>query len=170
MPITPRRCYEPGHRPKFLVLVDETRECDRAVHFAARRAARVGADVVMLAVVEPTEFRHFLRVGDVMQAEAAEEARKRPAKAADRIRTVAGLEPETLIREGDPAGEIVALIERDEDISLLVLAAGVGAEGPGPLVSAPVGKGFGGADAAAFPIPVAIVPGHPADAQIDALA
>ena len=53
----------------------------------------------------------------------------------------------------------------DEDISLLVLAAGTGRDGPGPLVSALAGKGAG-----TFPIPVAIVPGHLADEEIDALA
>ena len=34
-----RRTYEAGHRPKFLVVIDETPECDRAVYFAARRAS-----------------------------------------------------------------------------------------------------------------------------------
>ncbi len=34
-----RRSYESGHRPKFMVVVDKTPECARAVHFASRRAA-----------------------------------------------------------------------------------------------------------------------------------
>ena len=46
-----------------------------------------------------------------------------------------------------------------------VLAAGTGREGPGPLVSALAGK-----SSASFPIPVAIVPGHLEDEEIDALA
>ena len=47
-----RRSYEAGHSPKFLVVVDDTPECDRAVHFASRRAMRTGAAVVMLRVIE----------------------------------------------------------------------------------------------------------------------
>ena len=78
---------------------------------------------------------------------------------------VAGFEPERVVRTGDKADEVVKLIEADEDISLLVLAAGAGRDGPGPLVSALAGK-----SAASFPIPVAIVPGHLEDEEIDALA
>ena len=37
-----RRSYEAGHKPKFLVVIDDTEECDRAVYFASQRAARTG--------------------------------------------------------------------------------------------------------------------------------
>ena len=40
-----------------------------------------------------------------------------------------------MIREGNPAEEIHKLIEEDQDIAILVLAAGTGKEGPGPLVA-----------------------------------
>jgi hypothetical protein len=46
-----------------------------------------------------------------------------------------------------------------------VLAASASSEGPGPLVSHLAGKAAG-----SFPIPIAIVPGHLQDAEIDALA
>ncbi len=170
MPVKPRRSYEAGHRPKFLVVVDETPECGRAVHFAARRASRVGADIAMLAVVEPSEYRHFLGVGEVIMAEASDEARKRLDASAALIRRLAGLQPQEVVREGVPAEEIVALIEEDEDISLLVLAAGDGPEGPGPLLTALAGKGFAGRGLGSFPVPIAIVPGGLGDAEIDALA
>ncbi|MBL8590063.1 MAG: universal stress protein, partial [Methylobacteriaceae bacterium] len=70
-----------------------------------------------------------------------------------------------VIRTGAPGQEIVALIEEDEDISYLVLAAGVGSDGPGPLVST-----IAGAAAASFPIPVVIVPGGLEEADIDAMS
>ena len=59
-----------------------------------------------------------------------------------------------MIREGETAEEIVKLIDEDADIGILVLAAGSGEEGPGPLVAG-LAK-----TAATFPIPVAIVPGQ----------
>jgi hypothetical protein len=69
-----------------------------------------------------------------------------------------------VIRDGEKAQEILKLIDEDEDIATLVLAAGTGKEGPGPLVST-VGKTAG-----AYPIPVAIVPGHLGDEDLDALS
>jgi len=47
-----RRSYDAGHTPKWLVVIDDSPECDRAVYFASRRAMRTGAGVVMLRVVE----------------------------------------------------------------------------------------------------------------------
>ena len=71
---------------------------------------------------------------------------------------------EQVIREGEISEEILKLIDEDEDIALLVLAAAVGKEGPGPLV-ADLSKTAG-----TFPIPVAIVPGHLSDESLDAMA
>jgi nucleotide-binding universal stress UspA family protein len=75
-----------------------------------------------------------------------------------------GIEPELVVREGEPAEEIHKLIEEDQDIAILVLAAGAAKEGPGPLVSSIAGKG------AAFPIPVTVVPLNLSDADIESLA
>ena len=160
-----RRSYETGHRPKFLAVVDDSEECAKAVRFAARRCARLGASIVLLGVVTPPADETWLGVGDMVQADAEAEAEELIDAAAAAVRSLAGLEPEKVVRTGVKADEMVKLIEADEDISLLVLAAGTGRDGPGPLVSALAGKGGG-----SFPIPVAIVPGHLADEEIDALA
>jgi nucleotide-binding universal stress UspA family protein len=85
-------------------------------------------------------------------------------RAAERARKIARIKLERVVREGDTATEILNLIEEDEDIAILVLAAGTGKEGPGPLVSS-LGKTAG-----EYPIPVAIVPGHLTDEEIDALS
>ena len=159
-----RRSYEAGHKPKWLVVIDDTPECDRAVYFASRRAARVGAGVIMLRVIETQDRnQQWLGVADIMKAEAHEEATAALDKFASRANGVAGLTPERAIREGDVAEEILNLIEEDEDIAILVLAAGTGKEGPGPLVSS-FSKSAG-----EYPIPVAIVPGHLTDEELDAM-
>ena len=44
---TQRRSYETGHKPKCLVIVDDTAEWDRAVRYASRWAIRAGGGVVM---------------------------------------------------------------------------------------------------------------------------
>ncbi|MFO1150157.1 MAG: universal stress protein [Alsobacter sp.] len=165
MPGKPRRSYEMGHRPRFLAVVDDTPECSRAVRFAARRAGRVGADLVLLAVIAPPQSQEWLGVGDLLQAEAEGEARAELETAADVARAVAGIEPILVVRTGARSDQILALIEEDEDMALLVLAASPGGEGPGPLVSHLAGKASG-----QFPVPIAIVPGQLQDAEIDALA
>lgn len=160
-----RRSYEAGHRPKFLVVIDDSPECDRAVYFAARRALRIKADLVMLRVIEPQD-RHqqWLGVADIMREEAEQEANAALDTFCARAEAIAGMTPERVIREGAAAEEILKLIEEDEDIAILVLAAGTQKEGPGPLV-ANLAKTAG-----TFPIPVVIVPGNLSDAELDALS
>ena len=159
-----RRSYEAGHKPKYLVLIDESPECDRAVYYASRRAARTGSGLVMLLVIEPHD-RHqqWLGVADIMKAEAQEAANAILDRFATRANGAAGITPERVIRDGEKAEELLNLIDEDEDIAILVLAAGTGSEGPGPLV-AEIGKTAG-----TFPIPVAIVPGHLSDEDLDAM-
>jgi nucleotide-binding universal stress UspA family protein len=100
-----------------------------------------------------------------MKAEAHEEANAALDRAAARASSITGTMPERVIREGgDKATEILNLIEEDEDISVLILAAGTDSEGPGPLVSS-LAKSAG-----TFPIPVAIVPGHLSDEDLDTMS
>ena len=160
-----RRSYEAGHRPKYLVIIDESAECDRAVYYAGRRAARNDAGLIMLTVIEPYDRnQQWLGVADIMRAEAHEGATTTLTRFAGRVNGIAGITPEQTIREGETVPEVLALIEEDEDISTLVLAAGLEGEGPGPLVAG-LAKTID-----SFPIPVTIVPGHLTDAELDALS
>ena len=132
-----RRSYEAGHRPKFLVVIDDTPECDRAVYFASRRAARTGAGLVMLRVVETARPQSAMARRRRHHAGGGAGGGRTQvlARFAARANGIAGITPERVIREGENAEEILQLIEEDEDIAVLVLAAGTGKEGPGPLVS-----------------------------------
>ena len=160
-----RLSYEAGHTAKFLVVVDDTPECDRAIYFATRRCARIGARVLLCRVIATKERnQQWLGVADIMRQEAHDEALTVLAQAAARASNIAGITPEQVIREGETAQEIRALIEEDMDIAILILAAGIGKEGPGPLVTE-LGKNFG-----TFPIPIAIVPGQLSDQDLDALS
>jgi hypothetical protein len=69
-------------------------------------------------------------------------------------------------REGDKAGEIVRLIEEDEDIGILVLGASTDPGGPGPLVASLAA----GTKAGTFSIPITIVPGHLSLEQVEGVA
>jgi len=160
-----RRSYEAGHSPKFLVVIDDSPECDRALYFASRRALRIGSTVLMLRVIETHDHGpQWLGVADIMRAEAHEGASAVLDRHASRAAGITGIMPQRVIREGDKATELLALIEEDEDIALLVLAAATDQEGPGPLVSSLI------RNAGEFPVPVAIVPGNLSDEDLDSMS
>jgi nucleotide-binding universal stress UspA family protein len=162
---TLRRSYETGHKPKCLVIVDDSAEEDRAVYYASRWAVRVGGGVVMLRIIEiEDQNQQWLGVADIMRAEAHEDADAALDRAAGRANGIAAITPERVIREGDPTEQILDVIDKDADIGMLVLAANPGPEGPGPLVSL-IASVVG-----SFPIPVTIVPGDLSDPDIDALS
>ncbi len=161
--VSKRLSREAGHRRKFLAVVDETPECERAIAYASRRAKSTNGGVVLLFVIVPDDFQHWLGVEEIMRQEAEASARSALDGHATRVREQVGIEPELVIREGKPAEEITRLIEDDQDIAILVLAAGNAKEGPGPLVSSIAGKG------AAFPIPVTVVPPTLSDEDIENL-
>ena len=162
---TQRRSYEAGHKPKCLVIVDDSAEWDRSVYYASRWAIRGGGGVVMLRIIETEDQnQQWLGVAEVMRAEAHEEANAALDRAAGRANGIAAITPERVIREGDPAEQILDVIDKDADIAKLVLAANPGAEGPGPLITMMANT------AGSFPIPVTIVPGDLSDAEIDALS
>ena len=162
---TQRRSYETGHKPKCLVIVDDTAEWDRAVYYASRWAIRADGGVVMLRIIElEDQNQQWLGVADIMRAEAEEAANEVLDRASGRANGIAAITPERVIREGDPTEQILDVIDKDTDIAMLVLAANPGPEGPGPLITA-MAQAVG-----SFPIPIMIVSGDLKDAEIDALS
>ena len=164
----PRRSFESGHRRKFLLVVDESQEVESALYYAASRVQRSSGSIVMLYIIEPGEYQHWV---GVRQMQLEEETTK--AKALFRLFRrklhLAGfeaIEVEDIIREGKTAEEIVKLIAEDEDIAILVLGASTDSKGPGPLVaSLAAGTAAGG-----FAVPVTVVPGDLSLEDIKALA
>ena len=162
---TQRRSYETGHKPKCLVIVDDTAEWDRAVYYASRWAIRVGGGVVMLRIIETEDQnQQWLGVADIMRAEAHDEADAALDRASGRANGIAAITPERVIREGDATEQILDVIDQDVDIVMLVLAANPGPEGPGPLITLMADV------VGSFPIPITIVPGGLTDVDIDALS
>jgi nucleotide-binding universal stress UspA family protein len=147
---------------KFLVVVDKTPECRVAVRFAARRAQHTGGRVTLLCVAQPADFQQWRGVEEIMKDEAHQEAEGLVYAAAKTVNELAGIIPELVISEGRPTEVLLELIKSDRDISILVLAAGISKEGPGPMVTL-----FAGG---VQPIPVTIVPGNFNDEKIDQLA
>ncbi len=148
---------------KFLVVLDDSRECLNAMRFAAMRAAKSGGGVQVLSIIPPDEFNHWIGVGEVMRAESRERIEVHFEVFAKWMRDKQGVDPELVIREGEPVPEILAQIKDDPEIGVLVLGAGDEKGGPGPLVSQ-LSKGAG-----SLPIPVTIVPGSMSKERLEAI-
>ena len=149
---------------KFLVVVDDTPECHKALRYAWRRAKQTDGAVSLLRVLHPADFQHWLAVQEKMREDAMAEAENLLRSLAAKVNQESGLLPELVVREGDARDVVLKLIEEDRDIRVLVLGAAPGDQGPGPLVSHIAGKISG-----SMHIPVTLVPGSLTDVQIDEL-
>ena len=162
-----RKGKEEGHRRKFMVVVDESPECESAVYFSACRARNTGSDLHMLFVVESEDFQHWLSV-EAIHREEGEQKAAAVFRLYQRKLNNWGFEDITLhesVQHGTKTDVIQETIEEDEDISFLVLGASTSAEGPGKLVSTLAGR-----QAGTFPIPIVIIPGSLELHEIEALA
>ncbi len=164
-----RQIYSEGHKRKFLVVVDETPECESALAFAASRVKRTAGHLALLYVVEPgIEFQHWLGIEEIAREEGHNKARAVFRLFGMKLKAM-GFEdvaPEEIVREGGKAEEIQKLVEEDQDIGVLVLGASKDPAGPGPLVTTLAGGGHVGT----FPVPITVVPGHLSIEEILALA
>jgi nucleotide-binding universal stress UspA family protein len=148
----------------FLVVVDETEEMQKALHFACRRALHTGGRVALLYVIEPPEFQHWLGVERVMQDEARQQAERTLQTLAAKVQARTTKMPALYVREGRRRDELLALIKEEPTISLLVLGMATGREGPGPLVTYLVSQMVG-----QMRVPVTLVPGQLTEEEIEAV-
>jgi nucleotide-binding universal stress UspA family protein len=148
---------------KFMVVLDNSTECLNAMRFAAMRAEKTGALLEILAVIPPEEFNHWIGVGAIMREEARDRISAHFEVFAKWMREKHNVEPELVIREGEVVNEILAQINDDAEVDILVLGAGTDRKGPGPLVSQ-LSKSSGTLD-----VPIVIVPGNLTKEQIEAI-
>ena len=148
---------------KFLVVLDDSRECLNAMRFAAMRAAKTGGAVEILSVIPPDEFNHWIGVGEVMREEARTRIHAHFEVFAKWMRDRQGVDPSLVIREGETIDEIIAHVRDDREIGVLVLGAASGRKGPGPLVAALTRQ------AGSLPMPVTIVPVEMSKEELEAV-
>ncbi|WP_336279584.1 universal stress protein [Bartonella sp. CB175] len=162
--VSEEKSKKTDHKRKILVIIDGTSECRRAVAFAAQHAKNTNRTLVLLSVVDNSEFQHFLGVNNIMRTELTQSAYETLKQIADDVYTAHTLETEIIVREGKKIDEIFELINKDKKISLIVLAASGQVEGPGPLVQLISSR------EPAFSIPVTVIPSNLADEDIEILA
>ena len=148
---------------KFLVVLDDSKECLNAIRFAAMRAAKSGGGVELLSIIPPEEFNHWIGVADLMRAEAKERIEVHFEVFAKWMRDKQGIDPSLVIREGEVVPEILAQISDDSEIGVLVLGASTDKKGPGPIVTQ-LSKNAG-----SLPIPITVVPGDLSKERLKAI-
>lgn len=146
----------------FLVVIDATTESRLALRYAARRAAVLGAPLMLLHVVPPAAFMQWGGVQEAMDAEAVAEAEALLDELAGAVFGDTGVAAQRLVRRGRVA-EVVTEVAADGVRNLVLATAAKGA--PGPLVAF-----FSGEAASRLPCLVTIVPGGLADDALDRLS
>ena len=148
----------------LLIVLDETPEMLNAMRYAAIRAAKTGGNVEILAIISPEEFQHFMGVADVMRQEAREKIEAHFQIFKDRMEKREGITPKLAIREGDKVDCILNYIKENPHVGLLVLGAGTGKDGAGPIITALTGRRL-----SELTMPLTIVPGSMTKEQIEAV-
>tara|TARA_A100001388_G_C28741360_1_gene487066 strand:- start:58 stop:534 length:477 start_codon:yes stop_codon:yes gene_type:complete len=152
------------HRSKFLVIVDDSKELDVAIRFAAKRAQSTKGGVILLNVIEQFDPQQWQSIEDIILQEAREKAQEKLQKWSKVINDLTDVVPELIVKEGVTSEKIIETLEQDNAIRFLVLAA-ADADQPGPLVSLLAGQKSG-----KLPVPIVIIPQGLSEDVIDDLA
>ncbi|MGK2910648.1 MAG: universal stress protein [Sphingobium sp.] len=148
----------------YLVVVDETPEAEVALRFAARRAAKTGGAVQILALIPPTEFVQWGGVQATIEEEARLRAEALVMSAAGTLMQESGIRPTITVMQGDPVTVVRKTLEENDEVAALVLgAAATGV--PGPLVAH-----FAGTAAGGLPCPIMVIPGSLDSDAVDRLS
>ena len=174
-----------GARPDkrtYLVVIDDSPEARVALQFAARRAAKTNGEVEVLAIVEPQDFVQWGGVQAAIEEEQRLRIEASVAASVGEIVDAAGIQPNIIVRSGEPVQVVRTLIGTRDDIDALVpddrleemiesvdidaLVLGAAPSGnPGPLCT-----NLTGTDAGKLPCPVMIIPGSLSAERIEDLS
>lgn len=153
------------HKLNYLVCVNQEKYSEVALHFACKMAARNKGNVIILHVMEPSDYQSFGGVAEKIREEKRAEAETLLATLGGKVQQWSGLLPVLTVREGLIEEEIIDLVANDRSINMMVL--GVAPETSTkskvlpPLVSALSSK---------LLIPMMIIPGNLTPKQIEELA
>ena len=152
-------------KKKFLIVIDESEELEKAIYFAANRAIHTDGKLSLLYIVDPAVNAQWSRIGNLIEQEATSEAKKLCRIWSQKIKSRFGIESEVIIKMGDRCEELLKLVEEDKNIRFLVLASSANNEEPGPLIKALTGKKI-----KYLSIPMVVIPGSLSEKEIDLIA
>ena len=152
-------------KKKFLIVIDESKELEKAIYFAANRAIHTEGELSLLYIVDPAVNAQWSRIENLIEQEATSEAKKLCRIWSQKIKSRFGIESEVIIKMGDRCEELLKLVKEDKNIRFLVLASSANNEEPGPLIKALTGKKIKN-----LSIPMVIIPGSLSEKDIDLIA
>jgi nucleotide-binding universal stress UspA family protein len=152
-------------KKKFLIVIDESKELEKAIYFAANRAIHTEGELSLLYIVDPAVNAQWSRIENLIEQEATSEAKKLCRIWSQKIKSRFGIESEVIIKMGDRCEELLKLVQEDTSIRFLVLASSANNEEPGPLIKALTGKKIKN-----LSIPMVIIPGSLSEKDIDLIA
>lgn len=153
-----------GPKVNYLVCVNSESYSEVALHFTCSLARQNNGSVIILHVIEPNDYQTIGSVANKIREEQTAESEALLKELAGKVKEWSGITPVLVMREGLIENEIIALIEEDRTINMLV--AGTAPETSvkskilPPLVAA-IGRKLN--------IPMLIVPGNLTDKQIEDL-
>ena len=141
----------------ILVIADNTPEMKIALEYACARSKKTGRKIIIATFIEPLDVLTTQGISEIMKNEAREEAEKILNTAATIVKEATGIVPVLHTREGEIISELKKLIEEEEGINVLVLAANTNEneKNPGPIINALISR-----EISTLRIPVMIVPGN----------
>jgi len=150
---------------KYLVVVDESKELENAIYFAASRAQKLNRSISLLYVIDHAINAQWSKIENLIEQEATSDAKKICRKWAQKIKDRFGIESEIILKLGNRVDEILKLLREDKTIRFLILASASESEDPGPIIKALIGK-----KNKELSIPIVIVPGSMSEKDIDLIA
>ena len=141
----------------ILVIADNSPEMNIALEYACARSKKTGRKIIIATFIEPLDVLTTQGVTEIMKNEAREEAEKTLQKAADIVKEKTGNLPSLSLREGETIAELKKLIEEEQNINVLVLAASsdLKDKNPGPIINSLVTN-----EITNIRVPIMIVPGN----------
>lgn len=148
----------------YLVIIDESDEALVALRFAARRAAKTGGAVHLLAVIPPQPFNAFAGVQATIEEEARARAEALANAAAGSLASEGAPTPVISVIQGEDVKVVQGYLAEHPEVAALVLGAAKDGP-PGPLVAH-----FAHSAAGQMPCPVFVVPGSLSNEALDLLS
>ena len=152
-------------KKKFLIVIDESEELEKAIYFAANRAIHTDGKLSLLYIVDPAVNAQWSRIENLIEQEATREAKKLCRVWVQKIKSRFNIESEVIIKMGDRCEELLKLVKEDKNIRFLVLGSSANNEEPGPLIKALTGKKMKD-----LSIPMVVIPGSLSEKEIDLIA